>query len=80
MPFAPTEPRLMPFLRRICTRPGMFLGDERVGTLDVYLQAYGQAREDLGVAELVESEATLLDDFGRWLAATRNDTRQVRWS
>lgn len=57
----------------------MYLGSEQVGTLDTYLQAYGQARVDLGVPEFVDSEATLLEEFEAWLAAARSDTRQVRW-
>lgn len=80
MPFLPNDPWLMPFFRRVNTRPGMFLGDERVRTLDTYIQAYSQARTDLGLSEFGAGEESILADFGRWLGAKLGDTRDVGWA
>ena len=79
MPFLPNDPWLLAFLKRVRTRPGMFLGDENVKTLSTFLQAYGQARIDLGVPEFATAEASLLDEFETWLAARLHDTRDVAW-
>ena len=79
MSYSPRDAWLIPLLKRMSKRPGMFLGNERVGTLATYLQGYGQARVDLGVPEFGEGEETLLVDFEKWLAAEMGDTRDVAW-
>jgi hypothetical protein len=79
MTYSPTDPWLLAFLRRVGTRPGMFLGDENVRTLATSIHAYGQARIDLGIPDFVGAEANLLPEFEKWLAAKLNDTRDVAW-
>ena len=80
MPFDhPTDRWLMPFLRRVSTRPGMYMGDESVKTLATYIQGYAQARIDLGAPEFAEAEAALLTDFTKWLARELSDPREVAW-
>jgi hypothetical protein len=79
MPYKSTDSWLLPFLKRIHVRPGMYLGDERVRTLATYIQGYTQAREDLGVPEFGDGEGLVLREFEKWLSAKRNDTRDVAW-
>src|SRR5688572_8097550 len=79
MPFSPNDPWLVAFLKRVSTRPGMFLGDESVRTLATFIQGYSQARTDLGLPDFVDGESTLLTDFEKWLAAKLGDTRDVAW-
>lgn len=79
MPFSPNDPWLRAFLKRVSSRPGMFLGDENVRTLATFIHGYSQARIDLGISDFVEGESTLLTDFEKWLAAKLGDTRDVAW-
>jgi hypothetical protein len=58
----------MAFLGVIQLRPGMFLGDLSVRTLRTYIQAYSQARRDLGVAPYGADEDLLIPLFEEWLA------------
>lgn len=62
-------PWLLGLLATISRRPGMYLGDERVETLQLYINAYSQAREDLGFRGLVESDERLWREFTDWLRA-----------
>jgi hypothetical protein len=79
MPFSATDPWLLAFLKRVRTRPGMYLGDENVKTLATFVQAYAQARADLGVSEFASSESSVLPDFEKWLAGELGDSRDVAW-
>src|SRR5690242_7918976 len=58
---------LLPFLGVVRTRPGMYLGDEKVRTLATYIRGYTQAREDLGVPPFGDAESELLSEFDAWL-------------
>ncbi|WP_433927078.1 hypothetical protein AB3662_29085 [Sorangium cellulosum] len=77
--FLPNDPWLLAFLRRVSVRPGMFLGDENVRTLAVFIQEYCQARVDLGMPEFGATESSLLAEFEKWLATKLDDTRDVAW-
>lgn len=79
MPFSATDPWLLPLLKRVRSRPGMYLGDESVKALATFVQAYGQARTDLGVPEFAPSESELLPNFEKWLARELGDSRDVAW-
>ena len=58
---------LLPVLARIRTRPGAFLGDERVETLEALIFGYVCAREDLGVSGMSSHDAQILEQFAsRW--------------
>ncbi len=58
---------LLPFLATIRARPGMYLGDERVGTLRSFLAGYEQARADLGFVGMADSDVAILSRFDAWL-------------
>ncbi|WP_437997796.1 hypothetical protein WMF26_45295 [Sorangium sp. So ce185] len=79
MPFSPNDPWLLAFLKRVSVRPGMFLGDENVKTLAMFIQGYCQVRVDLGMPEFGAGESSLLDEFQKWLSTKLNDTRDVAW-
>jgi len=79
MPYGPHDAWLLPFLAQVRARPAAFLRDERVSTLDTFIFAYTQAREDLGMPPFGREEAAVLPDFEHWLAARLRDTRQVAW-
>lgn len=51
----------MPMRRR-------FLGDERVETLEVFMAAYAQGREDVGGVGMYEEDAALLAGFDTCIA------------
>jgi hypothetical protein len=55
MPHIDDKPWLLPLLRKISIRPGAYLGAEDVRSLELFLTAYGQAREDLGLPKSVGS-------------------------
>lgn len=57
------EAWLLPFLRRMSVRPGMYLGAEDVRSLHLFITAYTQARSDLGVPEFGEGEETVCKNF-----------------
>lgn len=59
---------LLPFLAKVRTRPGMFLGDERLVTLAAFLAGYEQGRADVGVPGMHDDDAALLNEFDTWLA------------
>ena len=59
---------LLPLLARVRTRPGMFLGDERVETLATFLAGYEQGRADVGGVGMHDDDALLLNEFDAWLA------------
>jgi hypothetical protein len=63
---------LLPMLARIRTRPGMYLCDERVESLDRYLAGYSQAREDVGQAWMASADEAVWRGFEAWLV-TRAD-------
>ena len=73
------DPWLLPFLGVVKTRPGMYLGDERVQTLTTYILAYTQAREDLGVPPYGPGEQELLEEFTYWLADRRQSDDNCSW-
>lgn len=77
MPHVDDKPWLLPLLRKISIRPGAYLGAEDVRSLDLYLSAYGHAREDLGLPAFFPDEDSLLEDFTSWLKRTTglSDTR-----
>lgn len=79
MPYSPSDPWLIPFLKRVSARPGMFLASENVAALSLYLQAYGQARVDLGLPEFGRGEETLLADFTAWLMARSASRHDHGW-
>ena len=79
MPFSSTDPWLMPLLRTIAGRPGMFLGSEDVRALDVYLLGYQQARHDLGVPDLLSDERVLWEHFNSWLVSRTGGSASLRW-
>lgn len=74
------ESWLVPFLSVVRTRPGMYLGDERVRTLDTYLRGYVQAREDLGVPAYGHDESNLMQDFEEWLSKRLKSNAVCPWS
>lgn len=61
------KPWLLAFLRRMSVRPGAYLGSERVEALELFINAYTQARTDLGVPEFGSGEERMLVDFTQWL-------------
>lgn len=63
----PNDPWLVPFLHKMSRRPGAYLGDETVRTLEAYLLGYSYARADLGFSEFGKGEESLLRDFHPWL-------------
>jgi hypothetical protein len=71
------KPWLLPLLRKFSRRPGAYLGGEDVRSLDLFLNAYSQAREDLGLPAFVPGEDTLFKDFESWLSQRSglSDTR-----
>lgn len=60
---------LLPFLRGIRPRPGMYLGHENVRLLWQYLSGYTQARVDLGLSPFGLGEPDHLRGFTEWLRA-----------
>ncbi len=54
----------------------MWLGDERVETLDHYLAGYAQSRQDIGQEWMAPSDEALLKELGTWLAE-RTEPRQA---
>jgi hypothetical protein len=80
MSFAPDEAWLIPFLKRIRDRPGMYLGDEQVRTLHAFLQGYAQAREDLGIPPFVPQEESFLAGFEAWLKGRLMLTGDLAWA
>lgn len=58
---------LLGMLATIRTRPGAFLGDERVSTLRAFLAGYEQGREDAGLVGMHKHDSELLERFDRWL-------------
>lgn len=63
---------LLSVLATIRTRPGAFLGDERVSTLCAFLAGYEQGREDAGLVGMHVHDAELLLQFDRWLGSALN--------
>jgi len=79
VPFSPSDQWLLPFLKRVSVRPGMFLGDENVKSLASFIHGYTQARIDLGLPGFGSPDSSILDEFEKWLAMKLNDTRDVAW-
>jgi hypothetical protein len=73
------ESWLLPFLRVVQTRPGMYLGDESVRTLANYIEGYEQAREDLGFGRY-GTEGDVLGEFGLWLKERVDTPKELTWS
>lgn len=73
-----TERWLLPFLATIRTRPGMFLGDERVETLQTLMVGYEMGREDAGGVGMYAEDAALLARFDAWMAQRANYDRSHR--
>lgn len=57
----------------------MFLRDERVESLEVYLAAYAQARADLGFKGMTDEDLQLVQNFNLWLANKLNWHANVSW-
>ncbi len=55
---------LVRVLAEVRIRPGMWLGSERVGDLDLYLAGYIRARVHLGEDD---SDCAVLEAFASWL-------------
>ena len=70
---------LLPFLAVVKTRPGMYLGDERVETLATYIVAYMQARRDLGVPSYRPEDQEMLEEFTYWLSKRRQSDDDCAW-
>lgn len=79
MSYSAEDPWLVPFLSLIRRRPGMYLGDENVRTLDCFIRGYVQARLDLGLRGFGPEEEFLLDEFGDWLRKRNNSEDQRLW-
>ena len=60
-------PWLLPFLRQIQPRPGMYIGHESTRLLWQYLMGYCQARLDLGISVFGVGEPDHLTLFTAWL-------------
>jgi hypothetical protein len=74
---------LMAFLAVIQLRPGMFLGDQSVKTLRTYIQAYTQARRDVGIPPFGADEESILPQFEAWLATrakTEGRLTDLHWA
>ncbi|WP_437828341.1 hypothetical protein [Sorangium sp. So ce1153] len=80
MPFKVDEPWLLPFLRCVRQRPGMYLGNNSVRTLETYILGYTQARIDLGIPEFGAGESALLESFGKWLASASTSRMNLGWA
>jgi hypothetical protein len=76
---APTgEPRwLLELLGVIRARPGMFLGDEAVRSLDTFIAGFRAALVYCGRPD--DGAASLLTAFGTWLAAKYGEPDAVGW-
>lgn len=61
------RPWLLPFLRGVRPRPGMYLGHENVQLLWQYLAGYVQGRVDLGLSAFGAGEPDHLQGFTEWL-------------
>ena len=61
------QPWLLPFLRYIRPRPGMYLGHENVRLLWQYIEGYAQGRIDVGLSAFGDGEPDHLKDFTMWL-------------
>lgn len=58
---------LLPFLRGIRARPGMYLGHENARLLWQYLEGYVSARVDIGLSAYGDDEIDHLRGFTEWL-------------
>jgi len=59
---------LLPMLASMRVRPGMYLGDERIESLSLYLSAYQTAREDAGLVGMHPDDQAMLKSFELRLA------------
>jgi hypothetical protein len=64
-------------LAQVRVRPGMYLGDERVKTLAMFLCGYERALCDLGGSGM---GAIVLTEFREWLSKELNESRSLGWS
>lgn len=80
MTYCAEDPWLLPFLSLIRHRPGMFLGDESVRTLEVFIRGYIQARRDLELPAFAAEEDGLLTSFEAWLSESLGDRKCVSWA
>lgn len=67
---------LLRCLARVRTRPGMYLGDERVRTLGTFLAGYQNSMVDLGD----RSFGDVLTEFREWLSLEMKETRSLGWT
>lgn len=75
-----SRPWLLPFLARIRTRPGMYLGAEEVETLYLYMTGYEQGRADVGFVGMALEDAVLLVEFEFWMTERANwKGDRLRW-
>ena len=61
------QPWLLPLLREIQPRPGMYLGHENARLLEQFLLGYRIARVELGFSEFGLGEPDHLQGFTEWL-------------
>jgi hypothetical protein len=66
-------------LATIETRPGMYLGDERVGTLDTYLSGYCDALRDAGLYD-GNPIPPPLPLFYKWLTLRTGSRKNLGWA
>jgi hypothetical protein len=58
---------LLAYLAVVRPRPGMYIGNEDVRTLAMYVRGYCDGRLSVGFPAFPPDEASILHDFERWM-------------
>lgn len=70
---------LFEILKKIKTRPGMYMGRASVSDLFMFIVGYRTAREELGI-EPTETELDFYGEFQPWLQQRLNRTTSHSWA